>query len=67
MSKIKFTLDKIIIDPAVHIRLVRHAKENASFKAFGLLYGAMYDDLADVTGVVPFPVHKPVQLDEDSK
>ena len=59
MSRFRFTLDKVILDPICHIRLVKHAKENAYFKASGLLYGAMYDDLAEVTGVVPFPVNKP--------
>ena len=67
MSKLRFTLDKVVIDPVAHIRLVRHANENASFKAFGLLYGAMYDDLAEITGVVPFPVNKPTVVEEENK
>ena len=67
MSRFRFTLDKVRIDPMSHIRMVKHAKENAHFKAFGLLYGALYDDAAEVTAVVPFPVNKPVLVEEDNK
>ena len=53
--RVNFTLKKIKIDPICHIQILRHAEEFENKHASGQLYGALYDDEAEVTNVMAFP------------
>lgn len=53
--RLNFELKKINISPTVHIQLVRHAEEFQNRYASGQLYGALYDDEAEITSILPFP------------
>lgn len=54
--RLQFSLNKVKIDPVCHIQLLRHAEEfQGRNNIYGQLYGALYDDEAEITGILPFP------------
>ena len=54
--RLQFQLNKINIDPVCHVQLVRHAEEfHQKNNIYGLLYGALYDDEAEVTSILSLP------------
>lgn len=63
--RLQFQLNKIKIDPSCHIQIARHAEEYQNKSATGLLYGALYDDEADITSILPFPDSESMLSRED--
>ncbi len=63
--RLNFELKKINISPVVHIQILRHADEFENKYASGELYGALYDDEAEVTNILPFPEKEKMQTKED--
>ena len=53
--RLKFNLNRINIDPVCHINIVRHAEELENKHVSGQLYGALYENQAEVTNIMPFP------------
>lgn len=54
--RLQFQLNKIKIDPVCHVQLLRHAEEFQHRNNInGQLYGALLDDEAEVTSVLPLP------------
>ncbi|CAM6000225.1 unnamed protein product [Sphagnum balticum] len=54
--RLQFQLKKVRIDPVCHIQIVRHAEEFQSRNnIYGQLYGALYDDEAEVTSIMSLP------------
>lgn len=53
MSRLKFELKKIRIDPLVHLRMLRHANEHYQEEPSGQLWGILYDQVAEVTNILP--------------
>ena len=53
--RLQFELKHIRVDPTCHIQLTRHAEEYSNKHVTGLLYGALYDDEASITSILPFP------------
>ena len=50
-----FQLKRIRIDPVCHIQLVRHAEDyQQKANVWGQLYGALLNDEAEVTSILPF-------------
>lgn len=63
--RLNFELKKINISPVVHIQILRHADEFENKYASGELYGALYDDEAEVNNILPFPEKEKMQTKED--
>lgn len=53
--RLQFELKTVKISPVCHIQLVRHADEFKGKYATGQLYGALYEDEAHITNIMPFP------------
>lgn len=53
--RLRFELNAIEIDPVCHIQINRHAEEYHNKNVTGLLYGALYEDKAHITNILPFP------------
>jgi len=54
--RLQFQLKKIKIDPICHVQILRHAEEfQQKANIYGQLYGALLDDEAEVTSVMPLP------------
>lgn len=54
--RLQFELKKIKIDPVCHLQILRHAQEFQHHNnIYGQLYGALLDDEAEVTSVMPLP------------
>lgn len=54
--RLQFQLKKIKIDPVCHVQILRHAEEfQQRANIYGQLYGALLDDEAEVTSVMPLP------------
>jgi hypothetical protein len=54
--RLQFELKKIKIDPVCHLQILRHAEEFQHHNnIYGQLYGALLDDEAEVTSVMPLP------------
>ena len=63
--RLQFELKQIRVDPTCHIQLTRHAEEYGNKNVTGLLYGALYDDEAAVTSILPFPDSETLLTRED--
>ncbi len=53
--RLEFNLKQIRITPACHIHLARNAEEYQGRYATGELYGALFDNQAEITSILPFP------------
>ena len=54
--RLQFQLKKIKVDPVCHIQILRHAQEfQQRPNIYGQLYGALYDDEAEITSVMAYP------------
>ena len=53
--RLQFKLNQIKIEPSCHIQLTHHAEEYLNKNVTGILYGALLDDGASITSILPFP------------
>lgn len=53
--RLQFSLKRVKLSPVTHIQIARHAEEYQNKYVTGQLYGALYEDEADITNIMPFP------------
>lgn len=67
MSRLKFHLKKIRIEPLVHLRILRHATQCGESEATGQLYGMYDDQVAEVTNVMPLDDQEREEMDPSER
>lgn len=67
MSRLKFQLKKIRIEPLVHLRILRHATQSGEAEVTGQLYGMYDDQIAEVTNIMPIDDQEREEMDPSER